>query len=480
MVGELLQRFEDADADGFGVAGSEVQRCFEAEGWVASNTDCDDDDAAISPAEEDRCGNGTDDDCEANGVDCGLTGEVDLEAGLLSHVIEGDSRTAGLHFGSEVQFVDVDSDGTLEIAVNTRGPDRTVLVLQNIDQPGHTQEEDHRILLNSGGSGELGRMSFGDLDGDGHLDVLYRSDLSPGGLTPLGPYLAGWLAFGPLDTPTSLTDDANYVMFPGAGAKVVADLTGDGMPDIVDSEGTNLFITSASRTELLPVWCDAESCTSLDLGGPWWGVGGGQSPIRFVNHIVADVTGDGAADLVGWNPAEAQVVVFQGPLQPSDGFLPEATLLGPSAAPLSGVELIGDLDGDGDPEVRLHADELGDTVWIARLQDLVGQGDREIDPLWTLTNVPSGSTAKVIASPWEQDATSILVQTQGLAWLVDSPEPGSIDVQTQATLTLTLPGEAFVAGTLDVDEDGLPNLIVSHPGYGLNSGRIFVLFPSEE
>ncbi len=61
--------FRDADGDGFGAPGATASACAPPAGYVATSTDCDDTDAAISPGQAERC-NGVDDDC-GGGVDEG-------------------------------------------------------------------------------------------------------------------------------------------------------------------------------------------------------------------------------------------------------------------------------------------------------------------------------------------------------------------------------------------------------------------------
>ncbi len=55
--------YGDADGDGYGDAGSTAAACEAPSGFVADNTDCDDDDAAVSPGVDEIC-DGIDDDCD--------------------------------------------------------------------------------------------------------------------------------------------------------------------------------------------------------------------------------------------------------------------------------------------------------------------------------------------------------------------------------------------------------------------------------
>jgi len=63
--------YADTDADGYGDASSSTVACSAPSGHVSTDTDCDDSDAAISPAGTEIC-NGVDDDCDGS-VDEGAT-----------------------------------------------------------------------------------------------------------------------------------------------------------------------------------------------------------------------------------------------------------------------------------------------------------------------------------------------------------------------------------------------------------------------
>jgi hypothetical protein len=88
--------FLDADSDGYGDAdGSPTLACVQPSGSVVDNTDCDDSDDTISPAEAERC-DGLDTDCDGDSTD---------ESGIATF-----TDSAG-----------IDSDLTATLAVGTSG-----------------------------------------------------------------------------------------------------------------------------------------------------------------------------------------------------------------------------------------------------------------------------------------------------------------------------------------------------------------------
>ena len=69
--GLLSTYYADTDVDGYGDAGSSVQACSQPAGYVTTNTDCNDSNAAVNPGATEVC-NGVDDNCN-NQIDEGLT-----------------------------------------------------------------------------------------------------------------------------------------------------------------------------------------------------------------------------------------------------------------------------------------------------------------------------------------------------------------------------------------------------------------------
>jgi hypothetical protein len=80
-VNPLLDWYADADGDGFGDANNVVQDCNQPAGFVADNTDCNDEDTQAIPGAEEVCDNNRDDNCDGQiDENCTVLGCTDPSA----------------------------------------------------------------------------------------------------------------------------------------------------------------------------------------------------------------------------------------------------------------------------------------------------------------------------------------------------------------------------------------------------------------
>jgi FG-GAP-like repeat len=234
----------------------------------------------------------------------------DPSRGLWRRHHIGDLRAHDLEIG------DIDGDGELEIATRNQGPDGDHIVLWKRTGPEAWQ---HRVLPCPAGEG----LALGDLDGDGRMElvvggrwydtigdtltsewtehafadwppdaVVKVADLSADGRLDVvltrseGHHRVSWFR-SPGDPRQGLweehvvDDDLDY-----AHSLVIADLTGDGLPDIVTAE-----MHQSRRRRVLAY---------RNLGDGSWD--------RHIlaetgshNMCVADVTGTGRPAIVGAN-----------------------------------------------------------------------------------------------------------------------------------------------------------------------------------
>ena len=101
--------YEDDDGDGYGSDGTSVFDCIPPSGYVDAPGDCDDVDAAVSPAAIEDCTTASDDDCDGLATDCTFP-LADADFSLVG--VYG-----GYLLGSSLDVADVDGDATADLIV---------------------------------------------------------------------------------------------------------------------------------------------------------------------------------------------------------------------------------------------------------------------------------------------------------------------------------------------------------------------------
>lgn len=229
---------------------------------------------------------------------------------------------------------DLDGDGRLELILACfQGG--VVSVLQNKSSPGKLDADSfsRRIDLPSGASSF--DIKIADLDGDGRRDLivtkyhdgtvtLFRNSTQPGKLE-LGAF--------------SETVDFEVGI---AYETAVGDLDGDGKLDLAIANHMEAAVTVLRNTGT-PGALTRDSFASSNR------FQAGRGPHGIA---IADVTGDGRPDLLTANDTDASVTVLIN--QASSGSISEASFSPPLAFSTASVPTgiaVGDLDGDGRPEI---------------------------------------------------------------------------------------------------------------------------------
>ncbi len=146
--GVLDTYWADVDGDGYGDSSSTTEACSAPSGYVADATDCDDSDAAVSPAGSEAC-NGIDDDCD------GVVDEADA----------GDAST---------WYADTDGDGYGDAGASTIACDQPSGYVAD-DRPGPEDCDDADPAINPAAT-EL--CDGVDNDCDGNTDEDDAADAS--------------------------------------------------------------------------------------------------------------------------------------------------------------------------------------------------------------------------------------------------------------------------------------------------------------
>lgn len=209
--------YRDADRDGYGDQHDSVQTVSQPNGYVANDTDCDDQRAAVHPGAAEVCGNGLDDDCQGGDLTCG-TWYRDADGDGYGNVADSTASIA--------QPVGYVSDGT-----DCNDTNAAV-------HPGGTDIPNDGIDQDCSGSDATGSGTI-DADNDGVAD---GQDACPG--TPLGAAVdARGCATSQRDSDSDgVKDDADQCPGTANGAQVDTrgcavnqrDNDGDGVTDDSD------------------------------------------------------------------------------------------------------------------------------------------------------------------------------------------------------------------------------------------------------
>ncbi len=381
-----LDRFEDADGDGFGAAA--VLACDGAPGTADVGGDCDDADPTAYPGAEELC-DGMDQDCDGSLADeptiAWLDGDGDgygdlpaacpPEAGAVG--LDGDCDDADPAVNPGAPDIcngsDDDCDGLWD-----EGPDAPASVMDgtssDCDAVGETADLDDAAEARLLGrldpwAEQMGTaLNIADVNADGWPDVLVgaRQTDYPFGETTTDTGMV-YVFFGPFGPGDRSAEDADLLIYGGTNSHVdeatpAGDVTGDGVQDFIvggtDGNTSDGTIGYMGNAYLLP----GPILGNVDLGtgfvhyvDPPWGY-----RMEGASVQPGDLDGDGLADvLLGcidrnpWNGGAA-VYLLPGPANMAVADAP--TIFLADVDELAGVTGtgLGDVNGDGRPDFAIQ------------------------------------------------------------------------------------------------------------------------------
>jgi len=236
--------FIDEDGDGYGDSATRVDDCAPPDepdhAWVFEGGDCDEADPTVNPGAAEICDDRIDNNCDETSAPCSLWGELAFDA-TDALVVGSDGDCVG---GGLSPAGDVDGDGLADLLVGNPCADEPVenagaaYVLMGPLSGTTSVAHAHATWLGEGAGGQLGwaLANAGDIDGDGHDDLLLgapnrRTDAELGGAVFIvhGP-ATGTHSIGTLiDRLVGGTwaEDAGEVVAPAG------DTNGDGFADML-------------------------------------------------------------------------------------------------------------------------------------------------------------------------------------------------------------------------------------------------------
>ena len=188
-------------------------------------------------------------------------------------------------------------------------------------------------------------ICVGDIDGDGRPDIVQMDTQQPGLLKIIQNNSVGGLLSN-----ASFSAPAGFNGVSGIEFMTVADLDGDGKPEIITANRTNGTVTVYQNTSV-PGTIDNNSLAA-GVSYP-----AGKGPF---NIAVTDVDGDGKADLIVTNTDSNTFTILRnqsitGTLNASSFAAPVSYFSGNSPDLLD----VGDLDGDGKPDIAICNSQSG-------------------------------------------------------------------------------------------------------------------------
>lgn len=335
-------------------------------------------------------------------------------------------------FGSDPGIVfpgDFDGDGDMDIA-NCNGQYGLVRVFLNggggLSWTMLTHNPDPNFVANGF------NFDGGDLDGDGHYDLVLSVNSSLGREILVYSHAATGLS-----SPTRIANAGpNY-----AGGVALHDFDGDGLEDLLLG-GSELHL----RRHLGGLVFDGRIALS--------GVGFSGSP------VAADVTGDGVVDALAISRSDSgsvHVVPFMG-----GGTFGTSIDIGQSKVQSPRGSVTFDLDGDGDLDVFCAVDSSGEVIRIEN------RGNGTFGPPRALTDSIAGATL-LRAVDFDVDGdTDLLVAGDPNVWVLENL--GGTDFAPAAVLAATSSACTGIHSD-DLDLDGVPDLIYSVGNAGLLATR---------
>lgn len=384
----------------------------------------------------------------------------------------------------DVTVADLNGDGKLDIVVALSGGNGVALLLQSPTSPGAFLA----AAFFAAGTGPDG-VVVADMNGDGAPDIVVSNESSAN----ISLLLQDGANPGTFRAPIQMPVGTN------PRALAVADLNGDGKPDILvadrsagawvilhdpasttgflapvgysagsqpvsitiadlDGDGRLDFVIANHSSSSVSVFLQDPARAGVFLAGASYGTGAAPNAVK-----IADVNRDGKIDLVTADQGSNTFsVLLQDSVRPGV-FLAPVAYLGAGAP--SGLAL-GDFDGDGHIDVAVANRDTND-VYIT-LQDPASAGQFLVGPGYTSGTHPRAVVAADLNGDGKLDVLVPNFDASSLTVFLHAPTPGGFLAPRSYAAGQN---PAFVA-VGDLDGDTLPDLVVSN--YGADTLTIFV------
>jgi hypothetical protein len=334
-----------------------------------------------------------------------------------------------------IASADFDGDGRPDVVV-ADGDSTNIEVFLNKSTPGvfsFTQQ----YYFGLPNSDVPGAVAVGDMDGDGKPDIIVSTVLSPRIYVFLNTSTTGAISF------------ANPVQFAQGSyclGLTVGDCNGDGKPEIVE-------VNIADNT--VSVYANNSTVGNLAFAARM-NLTPGSSDVPYA-VVVSDIDGDGMADIATADAGSNSISVFHNTGSPG-GALSFAAYADFSVGGTPESIAAGDIDGDGKPDIVTG--NFGDNT-ISLLHNTSSSGNVSFAASVAL---PAGSSPQAVAigdldGDGKPDVTTANFADNDVSVFRNTSTSGTIALAAQVTYATDR--APFSIAAVDMDGDGFPDLSIA-------------------
>lgn len=344
-----------------------------------------------------------------------------------------------------VAAADVNGDGKPDLIVaNANGNNASVLV--NTTAPGATSPSFAPQQTFATGNGPFSVL-VADVNGDGKPDLV-AANFRDNTVSVLLSTAAAPTAYAP-----SFAAEQTFPIGAGAFGVATSDINGDGKPDV-------LVANAVDPNGTVSVFMNDSSAGTLNFDGPQvFPVG-----VAPTDVAAADLNGDGKQDMIVSNNGSDTISVFLSTTAPgalTATFAAQKTI---TVGTAPGAITTADVNGDGKPDVM-----VADAGGVAVLLNTTGPGalSPTFDAPATLTAGTNAAAFGVAAADMNGDGKPDIVAATGtgsISVYLNTTTPGAGAPSFAARQSFSVGSNPDSVAIADVNGDGKPDVIAANEG----------------